>query len=243
MQQVSRARSGPKVPPSGEARADRVEVRAALAIGQRRLDEALARIETLLERDRQHAEEVAALVQTLTKARRFAYRDELTGLPNRRLLIDRFNQAVAQAERQHKQVALLFLDVDGFKQVNDALGHAAGDGLLQQVAARLTACIRLSDTACRYGGDEFVVLLPEIEDERDAAAVAQKIRTYLAVPYCVAGTQIALSTSIGTAAYPINGQTYGDLIDASDREMYRNKPGRIVAAATEDLQRHGGNSL
>jgi diguanylate cyclase (GGDEF)-like protein len=231
-----------KALPSGETRADGVELRAALAITQRRLDEAVARINTLQERDRRRAEEVAPLLQAVVDARRFAYHDELTGLPNRRLLMDRFNQAVSQAERQHKQIALLFLDVDGFKRINDTFGHAAGDSLLQQVAAHLTACIRLSDTACRYGGDEFIVLLPEIEDgQRCAAAVAQKIRAHLAVPYVVAGTEITLSASIGTAVYPVNGTAYRDLIDVSDREMYRNKPGGITAAATE-VQRHRGSA-
>ena len=119
------------------------------------------------------------LAQAVAQARRFSHYDQLTGLPNRTLLLDRFNQAAARAARQRKQVALLFLDLDGFKSINDMLGHAAGDRLLQQVAARLTASIRTSDTACRYGGDEFVVLLPELECGESAVAACEKIRAHL----------------------------------------------------------------
>ena len=94
-----------------------------------------------------------------------SYHDELTGLPNRNLLLDRLKQAMALSDRQHKQLALLFIDLDKFKNVNDRLGHVAGDKLLQQVAGRLAVCIRYGDTACRYGGDEFVIMLPEIESQ------------------------------------------------------------------------------
>ena len=117
----------------------------------------------------------------------------------------RFHQAAARAERQLSQVALLFLDLDGFKNINDALGHAAGDKLLKQVASRLTECIRTSDTACRYGGDEFAVLLPELEHHDSAMAVAGKICTHLARPYLVDGTAIQMTTSIGIAVYPVDG--------------------------------------
>jgi len=100
--------------------------------------------------------------------RHFALHDELTGLPNRTLLLDRLNQVLDQAKRYDKQFALLFLDLDRFKEVNDRLGHAAGDKLLQRVSERLLSSVRGGDTACRYGGDEFVLLLPEIESERHA---------------------------------------------------------------------------
>jgi diguanylate cyclase (GGDEF)-like protein len=122
---------------------------------RRQLDELLLRHGHL----KRHAE---ALEQAVAKARKLAYRDELTGLPNRRLLLNHFNQAAARAARQRKQVALLFLDLDGFKNVNDAFGNRTGDTLLRQVGARLVACIRTSDTACRLGGDEFVILLSEL---------------------------------------------------------------------------------
>jgi diguanylate cyclase (GGDEF)-like protein len=167
--------------------------------------------------------QVALLAQEVARARQFAHHDGLTGLPNRHLLLDRYNQAVAAAARQHRQVALLFLDLDGFKTVNDTYGHAAGDRVLQQVAARLRACIRTSDTACRYGGDEFVILLPQYEGRESAVAVAEKVCAHLAAPYAVGGTAISVTASIGMSTYPIDGHEYGDLMQVTDRAMYRNK--------------------
>ena len=152
-----------------------------------------------------------------------AYHDALTGLPNRRLLVDRLNQAIAQASRQKKHVALVFFDVDGFKAINDKLGHTNGDKLLQGVAQRLSACLRTADTACRYGGDEFIVLLPEVEGEQSAAIVEQKIRAQLAVPYLVDGTMIAVTLSIGTAVYPVDAKDHHDLIKLADAAMYSVK--------------------
>jgi diguanylate cyclase (GGDEF)-like protein len=149
------------------------------------------------------------------------------------LLLDRFNQAVAQGARQGRQVALLFLDLDGFKNVNDRFGHAAGDKLLQQVAGRLAACIRAGDTACRYGGDEFVIMLPEVAGEVSAATVAEKIRLHLTAPYVVDGGTIAVPASIGTAVYPVDGHDYGDLLQQSDIGMYRAK---ARSSATSRLQ-------
>jgi len=118
---------------------------------------------------------------------------------------------------------LLFLDLDGFKAINDALGHVAGDSLLKQVAARLSACVRTSDTACRFGGDEFVVLVPELEGRSSAAAAARKIRTHLAAPYFVGGVEVGVATSMGVALYPVDGKTYEDLLRQSDVAMYWDK--------------------
>ena len=195
----------------------------ALDVSRDRLRAALCRIDALEAEGLLLRHQVALLQRTVTQTRRFAYHDELTGLPNRRLLQDRYNQAVALAARQGRRVALLFLDLDGFKQINDAHGHAAGDSVLRQVAERLRACIRKSDTACRYGGDEFVILLPELDGRESATAAARKIRARLAVPCVVDGTPITVTASIGVAVYPLDGREYGDLMRMTDSFMYRAK--------------------
>ena len=177
------------------------------------LAEAKARLQELALRYQQEA----------ATARHFALHDELTGLPNRTLLLDRLSQVLARAKRYDKQFALLFLDLDRFKDVNDTLGHAAGDKLLQRVSERLLASVRGGDTACRYGGDEFVLLLPEVESERRAMEVAEKIRGRLAKPYEIDGHSIALTATVGVAIYPNNGMGQVDLIGHADAAMYRAK--------------------
>jgi diguanylate cyclase len=147
-------------------------------------------------------------------------------LPNRRLLLDRLGQALASARRRKGCLALLLLDLDDFKRVNDRLGHTAGDRVLQLVANRLLASLRGGDTACRYGGDEFVVLLPEIEYERRAWFVARKIRDCLARPYPVDDHALQLTASVGVAVYPIAGVDQEALIRHADAAMYLAKSGR-----------------
>jgi diguanylate cyclase (GGDEF)-like protein len=223
---VQRARgpsAGPAPAPLAQALSEITELERALATSQKQLRVVQERIETLVKRDSRLKQKFLRLAQKAGQVRHAAYHDELTGLPNRSLLLDRFNQAVAQAARQGRQVALLFLDLDGFKGINDRLGHAAGDTLLQQVAGRLATCIRACDTACRYGGDEFVVMLPEVAGHESVATVAEKIRTRLAVPYAVDGSTITVTASIGTAVYPVDGHNYRDLIQQSDIGMYRAK--------------------
>jgi len=168
-------------------------------------------------------EKVLQLTSAAAQAVRFAYHDELTGLPNRRLLTDRLTQAAARAQRRHSQVALLFLDLDGFKNINDTLGHAAGDKLLQQFATRLSACVRMTDTVSRYGGDEFVILLPELDGQDSAIAAAAKICSRLEIPFLVDDTEITLTASIGLAVYPTDGGDCTDLLKQSDVAMYRDK--------------------
>jgi diguanylate cyclase len=168
-------------------------------------------------------QELVALAQKEAQARHLAYHDELTGLPNRSLLQDRFHQAIAQAQRRRKPLALLLLDLDEFKRVNDKLGHASGDKLLKALAERLGAGIRGADTACRYGGDEFVVMLSEIDNSHTAAALAVELGTRLGQPYVIDGYQIHITVSVGTAVYPTDGKTYDVLMKHADLAMYRAK--------------------
>ena len=168
-------------------------------------------------------QKIAVLEQDLADARQFAHYDEVTGIPNRRLLEDRFQQARARSDRQAQSMAVLFIDIDGFKGANDAHGHVAGDDLLRQIATRLAGCIRTSDTVCRYGGDEFVVLLPESDGRPGAIAATGKIREQLAAPYFVRLVSIKLPASIGMALYPADGIELDRLIEEADSAMYREK--------------------
>ena len=152
-----------------------------------------------------------------------AHHDVLTNLPNRMLLHDRLNQAIEVARRQNRQLAVMFLDLDGFKHINDSLGHAVGDELLRSVAQRLVACVRQSDTVSRQGGDEFVLLLPLIEHAEDAARSGQKILEALALPHPVDGQDLHISVSIGISIYPTDGQDAETLLKSADTAMYHAK--------------------
>jgi diguanylate cyclase (GGDEF)-like protein len=219
--------------PAGAAQLSR-ELEAA----RRELDDVRQQLDEVLTRDAVLERQAVLLQRALSKTRKFVYRDELTGLPNRRLLLDHYRHATARAVRQCKQVAVLFLDLDDFKHLNDTLGHAGGDAVLQQVAARLTACVRASDTACRLGGDEFVVLLPELESLLPAAAAAAKIRARLAMPYRVDDRAVAMSVSIGLAVYPGDGRELGELLKLADRAMYRDKARRRALSAAPQPVEH-----
>jgi diguanylate cyclase (GGDEF)-like protein/PAS domain S-box-containing protein len=152
-----------------------------------------------------------------------AQHDFLTGLPNRLLLTDRLTQAIALSRRHGNKVALLFLDLDRFKPVNDSLGHAIGDKLLQSVAQRLTACVRASDTICRLGGDEFVVLLSEIEHVDAATHCAEKLLTTLAVPHLIGGHEVHVTSSIGISVCPDDGRDAEAILRNADTAMYHAK--------------------
>jgi diguanylate cyclase (GGDEF)-like protein/PAS domain S-box-containing protein len=154
-----------------------------------------------------------------------AQHDSLTGLPNRVLLNDRLTEAVALAHRRHKPLAVLFLDVDGFKAVNDSFGHAAGDTILQAIAAQLRACLRQPDTVSRYGGDEFVIVLSEIEQAKDALLVAKKLVKAVSVPHRVDRRDVTISASVGIALYPEHGDDAETLIGCADTAMYHVKHG------------------
>jgi diguanylate cyclase (GGDEF)-like protein/PAS domain S-box-containing protein len=149
--------------------------------------------------------------------------DLLTGLPNRSLLHERLEQALKQARRYDRQVVLMFVDLDRFKQVNDTLGHGFGDRLLYQAAARLEACVRDADTVARQGGDEFVVVLPNVVEERDASVVAEKIIARLAEPFDLGGNIVHIGASIGVALYPGHGDNTEELVRHADLAMYQAK--------------------
>jgi diguanylate cyclase (GGDEF)-like protein/PAS domain S-box-containing protein len=152
-----------------------------------------------------------------------AQHDFLTELPNRLLLNDRLTQAIGMAQRHHKKLAVLFVDLERFKPINDSLGHAIGDAVLQSVAKRLRETLRHTDTVSRQGGDEFVILLSEIESAHDAALVAEKILAALAAPHMVGGRQLCLTASIGISLYPDHGRDTEELVHNADIAMYKAK--------------------
>ena len=152
-----------------------------------------------------------------------AEHDALTDLPNRLLLNDRLARSIALARRYGRRLAVLFLDCDRFKHINDTLGHAIGDQVLRSVAKRLTTCVRESDTVSRHGGDEFLVLLSELDHPEDAEAIAQKIVSSVAEPHLIAGHELQLTASVGIALYPEDGQDAQSLIMRADTAMYYAK--------------------
>ncbi|MBS9404817.1 EAL domain-containing protein [Halomonas sp. TRM85114] len=164
--------------------------------------------------------------QSPTQSAKLAYQaqhDALTGLPNRILLAERLTRAIGLAHRHQHQVALIYMDLDAFKPINDSLGHALGDSLLQSVAGRLSECVRDTDTVCRQGGDEFVVLLSEIEKPQDAAKIAEKILAALAEPYRIGSHELRITTSIGISLYPDDGTDDHTLLHNADTAMYHAK--------------------
>ena len=227
---------------------------AAFAFGRRWTSNAelvIAQAELRLQGDRSAAMQVAADVARTTALEMtyLAEHDFLTGLPNRMLLSDRIGQAIALARRHRKKVAILFLDLDGFKHINDFLGHSIGDRLLQSIAKHLVACVRASDTVSRQGGDEFIVLLSEIERSEDAASAAGRIaRTVaeihsideddprvevanaarrmlraVATTHSIARHELQVTASIGVSVYPDDGLDAETLIQNADTAMYQAK--------------------
>ncbi len=178
-----------------------------------------------------------------------SHADSLTGLPNRVLMLDRLETAIAMASRRGTQLAVLFVDLDGFKHVNDTLGHAKGDTVLCGVARHLSACLRQSDTVSRHGGDEFLLLLTEVASASDAAAVAAKIIAELGQPGRFIDASMKLGASVGIAMCPADGTHAQTLIEHADAAMYRAKargggvfefqspPAMVPAPATPDAAR------
>ncbi len=171
----------------------------------------------LVFRDATVARALAAQVTRLSE------RDALTGLPNRSLLQDRIGQAIAYARRNEGQIAVLFLDLDDFKHINDSLGHSAGDKLLQSVAMRLKECVRNPDTVSRQGGDEFIAMLQQVERPEDASGAARRILEAVAETHSIDGHDLHITASIGISIYPDDGLDAESLIKNADTAMYRAK--------------------
>ncbi len=174
---------------------------------------------------------VVAVKRDATERRRLqerleklAHYDSLTGLPNRALFFDRLSGAVARGKREGRIFALLFIDLDGFKGINDRYGHQAGDELLSETARRLRSAIRDSDTAGRVGGDEFIVLLDNIARSEDASVFAAKVRTALSEPVCLpSGDIVSIGASVGVSVYPDDGEDADAVLNAADASMYEHK--------------------
>ncbi|WP_229509102.1 EAL domain-containing protein [Massilia sp. CCM 8734] len=174
---------------------------------------------------------VVAIVRDITerkvaeeRIRHMAHHDELTGLPNRSLIRDRLDQAIVQAQRRNRCVAVAFIDLDGFKLVNDGLGHNAGDELLKVVGTRMAACVRREDTLGRFGGDEFIIILPDQPDNPMAVApVLEKIRQAVTEPILLGGQEVQVSCSMGVVMYPRDGAGPNTLMMNADAAMYRAK--------------------
>jgi diguanylate cyclase (GGDEF)-like protein/PAS domain S-box-containing protein len=171
-----------------------------------------------------------ALFRDITEVKRneqtlwhIAHHDPLTGLPNRNLMHDRLRVAMSEAAREDRQVALLLIDLDGFKQVNDGLGHDAGDALLKQVALTLQECVRESDTVARYAGDEFIAIIKGMHEREDVGALAQKLIEALLRPHCLKESTVHVGASIGIALYPAHATDAEDLIAKADEAMYQAK--------------------
>ncbi|MFQ5674643.1 MAG: EAL domain-containing protein [bacterium] len=198
-----------------------VEVGAQDYLGKEQFDH------QLLSRSVSYSLERHRLLRELKAARmaeRFlAHRDNLTELPNRRLFYDRLQQSILHAKRYGHLFAILFLDLDGFKTVNDKLGHGTGDLLLQKAAERLRSCVRQSDTVARWGGDEFTIILNRIANDQDAITVAQKILDSISEPFIINEHELFVSTSIGISLYPSDGTDQEQLLKKADTAMYRAK--------------------
>lgn len=183
------------------------------------LSEVLMRVRNILEvrllhaADRDHAKHLQAM----------ALNDPLTGLANRRLLDDRLAMALIHARRSKSVMAVIYLDLDGFKEINDTLGHAAGDDLLKLVARRLELTVREEDTVARLGGDEFGIALWSVGGAKDATAVAAKVIEAVSRPYVIEGRPIAVTVSAGVALYPVHGENADALLKSADAALYEAK--------------------
>jgi diguanylate cyclase (GGDEF)-like protein len=187
------------------------------------LQEARGEIDTLRSINAHLVRQIAELKQNMAHAQRLADRDGLTGLYNRRKMIELLEDTLADASQHDRRVGLLFIDLDGFKAVNDRCGHTVGDKLLVSVAARLSARARAGDSVCRYGGDEFVVILRHVADTPALQMVADSVARRVALPYRIDGEELRLTAAVGAAMYPDEAQSAGELMRLADAAMYRAK--------------------
>jgi diguanylate cyclase (GGDEF)-like protein len=167
--------------------------------------------------------ELAVLKEREAQAQRLADRDDLTGLYNRRRMLELLESAITEAKQQWQCVGLLFIDLNGFKGINDEYGHAAGDKILTTVALRIAARVRTGDFVCRYGGDEFVVILPSVPDAAAVTRVADTIRERVSLPYWIKGSQQHLTAAVGESMYPLDGESAEVLLHQADQAMYKLK--------------------
>ena len=232
----------------GEARAELSQLQQAVVGAASRLGSAPAahllqiNEQLVVSGLRAHAEAKAAK-DALAEASRVAGLDPLTGLPNRVRLLDRLALAIAGAKRHGGLLAVLFMDLDGFKQINDTYGHAVGDQVLQLTAGRLTASVRAADTVSRLGGDEFVILLTEVSHASDALLIANKVGAALAESCRIGDQELHLAASIDISLYPRDGEDASVLIDRADDAMYhakRNGPGQLVAFSHQERRADTG---
>jgi diguanylate cyclase (GGDEF)-like protein len=222
------------------AQADRMRIELArlrrdVAEAQRDLDKVQSGFFAACDNDVREANErlVIAALESEAKAEiavndydelsRSSQRDALTGTPNRTLMLDRLNKAIANARRRNAHIALLFLDIDKFKYINDTKGHSVGDEVVQAVARRLQSVVRDADTVSRHGGDEFLILLADIGQASDAALIAEKILAAIALPISIQGHELIISVSLGITIFPEDGENAEALIKRADEAMYISK--------------------
>jgi diguanylate cyclase (GGDEF)-like protein len=195
----------------------------AVATLRRIGSEGLREVDTLRALNAHLLRELAALKEREAETQRLADRDGLTGLYNRRRMLELLESAINEAVLQGQYVGLLFIDLNGFKAINDEYGHSAGDKILITVAARIAARVRTGDIVCRYGGDEFVVVLPSAPDPLAVSRVADAIRERVSLPYWINGEEQHLTAAIGESLYPHDGENAEVLLHRADAAMYRLK--------------------